>query len=68
MAAQGIVRATQDIDAFTFADIESETVDISGVMVPVATARILFEMKRGTLRPQDRADAEALRERFDLED
>lgn len=30
---------------------------LAGVPVPVATVRVLFEMRRGTLRPQDRADA-----------
>lgn len=29
--------------------------------------RALYEMKRDTVRAQDRADAEALRSRFDVE-
>jgi hypothetical protein len=55
-------------EAYTFADVAFEKLEIDGIMVPVATARVLFEMKRDTLRPQDRADAEALRRRFNLED
>lgn len=54
-------------DAYTFDDIEHEVLDVAGVAVPVATARMLYEMKRGTVRPQDRADADALRRRFDLD-
>ncbi len=55
-------------DAFSFDDIESDVVEIDGLTAQVATPRMLYVMKRDTLRPQDRADAEALRERFDLED
>jgi hypothetical protein len=36
--------------------------------VRVATPRMLYRMKRHTVRPIDRADAEALREKFDLGD
>lgn len=53
-------------DAFTFADVESETVDLDGVPFRAATARMLYRMKRDTVRPQDRMDAERLRSRFDL--
>ena len=55
-------------DAFTFTDIESETVDLDGVPFRAATARILYRMKKDTVRPQDRVDAERLRSRFDLEE
>jgi hypothetical protein len=55
-------------EAYTFDDIESEVVEIDGVSVSVATPRMLYEMKRDTVRPQDRADAEALRKRFELEE
>lgn len=34
----------------------------------VATPSALYRLKKGTLRPLDRQDAEALRRRFDLED
>jgi hypothetical protein len=34
--------------------------------VSVATPRMLYRMKKDTVRPQDRADAERIRESFDL--
>jgi len=34
----------------------------------VATPRMLFRMKKDTVRPQDRLDAEALRQAFELKD
>lgn len=55
-------------DAFAYPDVEAEVVDVDGVRVRVATPRMLFRMKRDTVRPQDRADAERLRERFGLEE
>lgn len=56
-------------EAFTFDDIEWHELDAGeGVMARVATPRMLYRMKRDTIRPQDRADAHALRERFGLED
>jgi predicted nucleotidyltransferase len=55
-------------DAYSFDDIKSDIVEVDGVSVRVATARMLYEMKRDTVRPQDRADADALRKHFDLED
>jgi hypothetical protein len=38
------------------------------VRVRLATPRTLYRMKKGTARLIDRADAEALRRRFGLED
>ena len=52
--------------AFTFEDLESQTVTIEGVPVRVATPTTFYRMKRGTLRPIDRADAAALREKFGI--
>ena len=54
--------------AFQFDDIESEELNIDGVRVLVATPRMLYRMKKDTVRPQDRLDAEVLRERFHLEE
>ena len=34
----------------------------------VATPRMLIRMKRDTVRPQDRADADRLRRHFKIED
>jgi len=53
-------------EAFQFADLESEELVVEGVRVKVATPRTLYRMKKDTVRPQDRLDAQALRERFDL--
>lgn len=51
-------------EAFTFEDLQSQVVDVSGVPVKVATPASLFRMKRGTLRPKDQGDALMLLERF----
>jgi len=50
-----------------FEDLESQLVILEGVPVRVATPRTLYRMKKDTLRTIDRADAEALREKFGLE-
>lgn len=55
-------------DAFRFEDIESHVLDWEGVPIVCATPRMLYRMKRDTVRPQDRADAAALRERFGIEE
>ncbi len=55
-------------DAFRYPDVEHEILKVEGVSVRVATPRMLYRMKRGTARPQDRLDAQILKERFDLED
>jgi hypothetical protein len=53
-------------DAASFETVEQETKEIDGVRVRVATPAALYRLKRGTIRPLDRQDAEALRRRFDL--
>jgi hypothetical protein len=53
-------------EAFRYADIESEETTLDGVPVRVATPRMLYRMKKDTVRPQDRLDAEALRRTFSL--
>lgn len=53
-------------DAFRYDQIESEVLIVDGAQVRVATPRMLYRMKRDTVRPLDRADAAALRERFNL--
>jgi hypothetical protein len=55
-------------ERFAYDQIESQTVTIAGTSVRVATARMLYRMKRDTVRPQDKVDAAALRQRFGLED
>jgi hypothetical protein len=39
-----------------------------GTQISVATPRMLYKMKRDTVRPQDRLDAEAIKEEFKLEE
>lgn len=55
-------------EAFDFEDLESERVELDGLEVTIATPRTLYRMKRATVRPQDRADAERVRRHFGLED
>lgn len=59
---------TRQGTAFAFEDLESESVELEGVRVHVATPATLVRMKRGTLRPIDHADAQALIRLFDLGD
>ena len=53
-------------EAFRFEDLEAEDMTVEGVRVRVATPRTLHAMKKDTLRPVDRMDAEALRRKFGL--
>ena len=55
-------------EAFHYAEVEHEIVRVEGMSIRVATPRMLYRMKRDTLRPQDRLDAQILKERFGLED
>jgi hypothetical protein len=48
--------------------IETEIKEIEGIRVRVATPAALYKMKKDTVRPLDRRDAAALRERFNLKD
>ena len=54
--------------AVAFTDLAFEVREVHGVPVRLATPETLYRMKRNTLRPIDRADAAALRDKFDLED
>ena len=53
-------------EAFHFEDLQSERVELDGMAVSVATPQTLYRMKKGTVRPKDWGDAEALRRRFGL--
>jgi len=55
-------------EAFHFHDLEVIRVDLDGLQVSVASPKTLYRMKRGTIRPKDWGDAEALRRRFNIED
>jgi hypothetical protein len=55
-------------DAAAFESVDMEIKVFEGIRVPVATPRALYELKKDTVRPLDRQDAEALRLRFDLDE
>jgi hypothetical protein len=54
--------------AFSFRDLDTERLPFGDVTVSVVTARTLYRMKRDTVRPKDRADAEMLKQRFHLDE
>jgi hypothetical protein len=41
-----------------FDDLETERADFDGIEVTIVTPRMLYQMKKSTIRPQDRAEAE----------
>jgi hypothetical protein len=53
-------------ELFDFASLTSERVMFGGVSVRVVTPEMLFEMKRGTVRPKDHVDAERIARRFGI--
>ena len=53
-------------NAFSFEDLEQERIPFDDIEVSVVTPRTLFLMKKDTVRPQDRADAARLRDRYGL--
>jgi hypothetical protein len=55
-------------DAFTFADLETVRVPYEDLLVTAVTPRMLYRMKRDTVRPKDAADAAALRRRFSIDE
>jgi hypothetical protein len=55
-------------EAATYESVESQVIRWESINVPVATPGALYRLKRDTLRPLDRQDAAALRERFDLKE
>lgn len=54
--------------AASFENVESMVMEVEGIRVSIATPKALFRLKKGTVRPLDRQDAEALRQRFDVEE
>lgn len=60
----GMPRLTQDIDilarlgeAATYDDLEYETITMEGISIKVATPETLFNLKKDTVRPEDKRDA-----------
>jgi hypothetical protein len=57
-------------EAFSWEEVLAEHDEVSWgeLTVRVATPRLLYRMKKDTVRPQDRADAARIRETFGLEE
>ncbi len=57
-------------EAFTWDDLAAgcDEIKLGELTVRVASPKMLYLMKKDTVRPQDRVDAERLRETFDLGD
>jgi hypothetical protein len=55
-------------EAFSFKDIEWKTAQLQDVSVRIATPRMLYRMKKDTVRPIDHADAADLKAKFGLRD
>jgi len=55
-------------EAASFDTVEAEIKQVEGIRVRVATPAALYRLKQGTVRPLDRSDAAALRQRFNLSD
>ncbi|MBI5168443.1 MAG: nucleotidyl transferase AbiEii/AbiGii toxin family protein [Candidatus Eisenbacteria bacterium] len=55
-------------EAFRYEDIEWELREYEGSPVRLATPRMLWRMKKDTVRLHDRADAQLLRDRFGIEE
>lgn len=55
-------------NAFAFHDLEVVRLPFEDLTVSVVSPRTLYHMKRDTVRLKDKADAAALKERFDLEE
>lgn len=53
-------------DFASFDDVAMEYKEVEGIRVRVATPAALYRLKRNTVRPLDRQDAETLRQRFHL--
>ena len=55
-------------EAFRYETLESEQIVLDGIQIRVATPAMLYRMKKDTVRPQDRLDAETIRKQFGLEE
>jgi hypothetical protein len=57
-------------EAFTWQDLAAncDEIELGDLLVQVASPKMLYLMKRDTVRPQDRADAARIREAFGLGD
>jgi hypothetical protein len=53
---------------YSYEDVEAEIKIFEGLEMVVATPRMLYAMKKDTVRPQDRADALRLKNDFEIEE
>ena len=53
-------------EAFAFEDVESQVLRVADVPVRIASPRMLYRMKKDTVRPLDHADAADLKAKFGL--
>jgi hypothetical protein len=53
-------------EAFAYDDLEAEIHTVENVPIRIATPRTLVRMKRDTVRPKDRLDADLLRRKFKI--
>lgn len=51
-----------------YEDLDWEVVSVQGVDIRVATPQTLYQLKRGTVRPIDQADAARLADAFDVDE
>jgi hypothetical protein len=51
-------------DAFRYADLEADTTSLDGVTVRLVSPETLYRMKKDTVRPKDRLDADGLRIKY----
>jgi len=54
-------------EAFRYETMEFEELVLDGIRIRVATPKMLYRMKKDTVRLQDRLDAEQLRRVFEIE-
>ena len=55
-------------EAFSFSDLETETTSYGDTPVRVVTPHTLWRMKKDTVRPLDRFDAQMLAKRFNFKE
>ena len=55
-------------EAFRFEDLEPDETMLDGVRVRLVSPRTLFRMKKDTVRPKDRLDADGLRAKYGFEE
>jgi hypothetical protein len=55
-------------EAYRYEDVEFEIATLDGVPIRVATPRMLYRMKKGTVRPIDHADAADLKAKFGIDE